>query len=110
MHGTGQICLTGLHRLIGFPLELKKHVPPSAQFVFLGVVTDLAKFMTGVVEMGLKPGRAASVAEAMRIFEAGGFSVGAARSSLDGKLYFTISTAFGRVGNAALQVLRRYEF
>ena len=39
MHGTGQICLTALHRLIGFALEPKKHVPPSAQFVFLGVVT-----------------------------------------------------------------------
>ena len=42
----------------------------------------------------------------MCVFEAGGFSAGAARSSLVGKLYFTITIAFGRVGNAALQVLR----
>ena len=51
--------------------------------------------------MGLKPGREKSVKEAMQVFEAGGFGNGAARSSLVGKLYFTISTAFGRTSGVS---------
>ena len=56
--------------------------------------------------MLMKPGRDKSVEDAMQRFIDSGFSTGAARSSLVGKLYFTVSTAFGRVGTAALQVLR----
>ena len=106
MEGTGQTCLSFLHSLVGFVLEPTKHVAAANIFTFLGVQTDFTHFMRGFAQMLMKPGRDESITEAAARFVDSGFSTGAERSSLVGKLYFTISTAFGRVGTAALQVLR----
>ena len=98
----GQLSLGTLCRLLGFPLSEKKHKPAAAARKFLGVVTDFSDLaLRGEVHIYIDAERRSKVVAACT---AGLEDLApAAASRLHGKLLFTLSWSFGRVGRAALQ-------
>ena len=108
--GSGQHALGHLARLCGFLFDPKKHIPMASLFTYLGVQHDLTKVPTGIVTLRiLQDRREALVAACREVLRSGRLSSGAA-ASLRGKLYFAATTAYGRVGRAALQpILQRQE-
>ena len=107
---SGQLALGLLARLCGFLFDPGKHVPMAPMFVYLGVRHDLSKAPLGLVTLSILPERRdALVAACREVLQVGRLSSGAA-ASLRGKLYFAATTAYGRVGRAALQpILQRQE-
>ena len=80
------------------------------QLTFLGVSHDLSHSQEGHVLLSVLPERGASVsATCASILSAGSISPGQA-ASLRGKLYFSCTTALGKVGRAALQPLIERQF
>ena len=108
--GSGQYALGHLARLCGFLFDPKKHVPMAPLFTYLGVQHDLSKVPAGIVTLRILENRREALIDACReVLCSGRLSSGAA-ASLRGKLYFAATTAYGRVGRAALQpILQRQE-
>ena len=99
----GQDVLGALLAAIGLPFAPKKHVPPAAVFVFLGVESDLTGAPGGEVSMRVTQARIDSIVDqCVAVLESGEMS-SAEASRLAGRLYFTLTWAFGRVGRACLQ-------
>ena len=102
---TGQDLLLLLHKGIGIPLSAEKHEPMSLLFVFLGVVTDFAKFAAlRLVSMKPKPGRLPAVlASIAAVLAARTISHGLA-ATLRGKLQFLLYTVGhgSRIGRSVL--------
>jgi hypothetical protein len=95
-----------LHRLLGFPFskDPEKCKPMSRKVTFVGIVTDLSGFKVGRVNLKVKPGRVDKIVATARAML--GTTVPHARlQSLVGKLQFTVSTAYGRFGRAAIQAI-----
>jgi len=104
----GQECMRGLHVLMGVPFAKAKQVDASEVVVFLGVESDFRGVeRTGRVRMRVRPDRVGALhARIDAVLEARQLP-SALASSLCGKLQFTTSWTFARVGRAALQPLFR---
>ena len=99
----GQAVLGALLVAIGMPFAPKKHVPTAEVFVFLGVESNLTGAPGGEVSMRVTQERIDSIVDqCVAILEAGAMA-SAEASRLAGRLYFTLTWAFGRVGRACLQ-------
>ena len=108
--GTGQDLLKSVHRLIGMPLSVEKHVSMRQQFVFLGVLVDFSHFVVRrVVYLRPKPGRVASITAAIAAILAAGFISHGAAASLRGKLQFLLCTVGhgARLARSVLGALAR---
>ena len=103
-----QHCLATLHRLVGFPFAAAKHVKATGVFVFLGVQSDLSRAHIGTVTLAVTKRRTDSILERIEEILADGHLHHAAAASLCGKLQFTLSWAFGRIGRACMQPLFRH--
>ena len=103
MKGNGQFCYLRMHQLLGFQLDIKKHVKMSNMCAFLGVVTDFSHFTSGYLNLRVKPGRAENILSLISDVLASGQLKPGMCDRLQGKLYFVCTTVFGRVGRAALQ-------
>ena len=79
-------------------------------FVYLGVTHDLSRVPAGLMRVAIVPERRRQLVDICRgVLRSGHLSHGAA-ASLRGKLFFAATTAYGRVGRAALQpILQRQE-
>ena len=109
--GSGQYALGHLARLCGFLFDTQnKHVPMAPLLTYLGVQHDLSRVPAGIVTLRILEDRREALVDACReVLRLGRLSSGAA-ASLRGKLYFAATTAYGRVGRAALQpILQRQE-
>ena len=108
--GSGQYAVVLLAGMMGFLFDANKHVPVNPVFVYLGVSHDLRRVPEGFVSLCILPKRRAMLVDACRaVLRKGRLSHGDA-ASLRGKLYFAATTAYGRVGRAALQpILQRQE-
>ena len=96
--------LLSLARLMGFLFDLdEKHQPMMREFVYLGVVNDLHHTAEGKVLLKVLPARREALVQACGDFLKAGRMSPAEASSLRGKLFFAATTAYGRVGRAALQ-------
>ena len=101
-----QMALRKCMDAIGVPFSEEKHEPMAPIRVFCGVVTDFTRVRKeGVVMVYVSQKRRKKVS-AMLNRAKSGLSPAQARS-LVGKLGFTLSWAFGRVGRAGLQPLQR---
>ena len=101
----GQRCLKVLHELVGFPFAEAKHARAAPTLTFLGVETDLRRAQEGQVDVCVSPLRVSKLTERMRdVLHERAFPPSIA-ASLAGKLQFTLSWMFGRLGRACLQPL-----
>ena len=112
---SAQEALLALAAACGFVFDVAdapvgKHVSMRPLFVYLGIRHDLSRCGEGLVFLRIvEARRVALVTDLRNILKRGSLSPGAA-SSLRGKLYFAVTTAYGRVGRAALQpILQRQE-
>ena len=105
----GDACQRALARLcedLGYPLSVVKRLLMNAIRQFLGVITDFTRLAEeGVVQLYVSEerkvrldGLLADALVQLRPLQA---------ASLCGKLLFTLTWAFGRVGRAAMQPLQR---
>lgn len=103
---SGQSCHVALHDLLHFRFDVGKHVPWQRSVLYTGVCTDWSDDAHGRVTVGVSRARRDRVrviiAEALRSGELSA----AAASSLRGKARFCVCPVFGRVGLAAVHLLR----
>ena len=99
-----QNILWRLHRAIGFMLDKDKHVrAASSGNAFLGVVTDFASFAQGKILLRISPQRKSKVVAMLLAVVKAQSLTSAQASSLRGKLYFCMLTAFNKVGRGPLR-------
>ena len=101
----GQEALREIMKLVAFPFSAAKAVDARRVFTFLGVCCDLSSAEEGVVA---ESRRARLTAQIKETLESGAIS-GAQLASMCGKLQFTLSWAFGKVGRACMQPLHALE-
>ena len=102
---SAQRALAAVHELIGFPFAERKHVPAAAEFVFLGVLSDLSDAQNGHVTLSVTDKRKDKICgEIAAILDDGGFPPSVA-AHLCGKLQFALSWVGGRIGRACMQPL-----
>jgi len=102
----GQRLMRRLQATIGAPFAERKQVDASPTIVFLGVESDFGGVeQSGLVRMRVRPDRVGQLhARIQAVLQARRLPSSLA-SSLCGKLQFTTSWTFARVGRAALQPL-----
>jgi hypothetical protein len=106
---SAQAALGELHQIIGLPFAPKKQQVGAPRFVFLGVETDLSDAPRGQVRMRVTQTRIDSLVQQCReVMEENRFPPSVA-ASLSGKLLFTLTWAFGRLGRACLQPLLHHD-
>ena len=110
MADSGQSGLACLAFALGFLFDELKHTAMLPRFVYLGVQHDLSRASEGVVRLRILPARRRDlIAFCDGVLKRGSLAPGRA-ASLRGKLYFAASTAYGKVGRAALQpIIQRQE-
>ena len=103
-----KFCYTQIHVLLGFELDYKnKSVPMAHKCTFVGVTTNFTRAPRGEVLLCIKEGRAESVtAEIRAVLDAHKMPRGFC-DRMHGKLQFSCTTAYGKVGVAALQPIIR---
>ena len=103
---SGQGALWQLHLMLGLPFSQAKHVPAADLVVFLGVQTDLSRVQAdGTVTMCVTEERIQKLGDRCESILVEDSMMPSVAASLVGKLQFTLSWAFGRLGRAALQPL-----
>jgi hypothetical protein len=93
-----------------FFFDPDKHVSMRPEFVYVGVSHDLSSAGSGTVRVRILPQRRKDLVALCRsVLKSGSLAPGTA-ASLRGKLYFAASSAYGKVGRAALQpIIQRQE-
>jgi hypothetical protein len=99
----GQTTLGAMMRAVGLPFAPKKHVPAAETFAFLGVESHLGGAAAGEVHMRVSQARIDSIVEQCQDILDSETMPPSEASRLAGRLYFTLTWAFGRVGRACLQ-------
>ena len=100
---SGQEALRALSSLCGLPFAKSKEVDASDSAIFLGVESNLADVDKGLVYLRVRQDRLNRLQDTLQeIILDRKLSSGAA-SSLAGRLAFTLSWGFGRIGRAAMQ-------
>ena len=103
---SGQAALGSLMEMIGIPFSAAKHVAAEEKVVFLGVESDLSGAASkGEVRMRVTKERIDKLGALMESILDEDALFPSVAASLVGKLQFTLSWAFGRIGRAALQPL-----
>ena len=108
---SGQEVLIEMHKQIGFSMAEHKHEPLAEKNVFLGSETDFSTVaQDGFIRCRPKEGRVKKILKILSDILDSGLMSPATAASVRGKLQFTLSTAYGRVGRAALSgfVSRQY--
>ena len=110
MGSSGQHGLGRLAFRLGFLFDPDKHVKMAPSFVYLGVEHDLSCAPSGTVYLRILEKRRADLIDLCQsVLKRGVLHPGQA-ATLRGKLYFAASTAYGKVGRAALQpIIQRQE-
>ena len=108
---SAQLGLACLSTALGFLFDVEdKHVDMADIFVYLGVQNDLRRVPRGIFILRILDSRKTQLVDICSDFlKKGAMSHGDA-ASLRGKLYFAATSAYGKVGRAALQpILQRQE-
>jgi len=101
---SGREALHALYNAAVFPLHPGKRVRPMSVARVLGVMCDLSAFQSHLeVRFYPAPGRVEECLRLLDVIEDNGRLYPASARVLVGKLGFTLSAAYGRVGRAALQ-------
>ena len=103
---SGQAALRRQHVELGMPFAEAKAVDVSDRVVFLGVESDLRQVVRdGVVRMRVRPDRVQRLVETCHQVLQADVLPSSLASSICGRLQFTTSWSFCRVGRAAMQPL-----
>ena len=102
---SSQLCLLRLHEILGLLLDPEKHSRAAVANPFLGVVTDFSQFALGNVIVRVKPDRRENLLRALASVLEHRKLTRSMAATLHGKMYFVATTAFGRIGVAALAAL-----
>ena len=101
---SAQVALLSLASDLGFLFDLdEKHQKMAREFVYLGVSNDLRRTSEGIVLLKVLPARRKMLIQSCREFLEVDRMSPAEASSIRGKLFFAATSAYGRVGRAALQ-------
>ena len=105
---SSQRALIAFHRLIGLPLSGDKHVACSPLCDYLGITNDFSVMQqTGEIRIRMTSSRREDLVQRLsEALEARLLSPSAA-ASLHGKLQFALTAMFGKIGRAALVLIRR---
>ena len=108
---SGKLVLRRLHELLGIPLaDNHKDIPPRAINAFLGVITDLSRSASGAAVMRSKPERVAKLCLAAERYLREGGPQGDELKTFLGKCeYLHASAVAGKLGRAAVGMLRRWD-
>ena len=107
---SGKGVLRRLHEWLGIPLATnEKDVPPRPVNAFLGVITDLSRAVQGVVTMRSKPERVAKLILSAEKYWAAGPPSDELKHFLGKCEYLHTSAVAGRVGRAAIGMLKRWD-
>eukprot|EP00971_Amphidinium_carterae_P191775 3805073-Amphidinium_carterae.1 len=99
-------CLCELFNLLGFVLDPEKAQRPSRLVTVLGVQFDLTQQLNGELKVRPKPERVSALVQEFGAILESECLPPAQAAHLVGRADFVNSTLFGRVGRAALAVLR----
>ena len=106
-----QHCLWRLHVLVGFALDKGKHVRAATTGnAFLGVITDFASFAAGRILLRISEARKLKILAMLSSILKEGSLTAAQASSLRGKLFFCMLTAFNKVGRAPLRAFTSRQY
>jgi len=107
---SGQAGVGSAHTFTGAKLAPKKHVDAAPSNIFLGVLADLILAHThGVVSFSITPARVARLMDTIRAIRESRALSPTLAGILRGKLGFTLTHSYGRVGRAATQPLVQRE-
>jgi hypothetical protein len=97
--------------ILGFLLDAEKHKRAAPANPFLGIVSNLASYGQGFIKMQITPERKQKVTDALSHCKQEKCMSSGTASTIRGKLYFSCTSAWGRVGRAPLQsfVARQYQ-
>ena len=105
---SAQLGLACIATCAGFLFDEGKHTLMDPEFVYLGIQNDFRRAALGTVLLKILPVRRRTLLDICRSFLSNGRMTHGEASSLRGKLYFAATTAYGKVGRAALQpILQR---
>ena len=106
-----QNVLWRLHERVGFMLDKDKHVRAAVSGnAFLGVVTDFASFAAGKIYLRISAERRAKIVAMLQALLKAKSISAAQASSLRGKLYFCMLTAFNKVGRGPLHAFTERQY
>ena len=107
---SGKGVLHRLHEWLGIPLATNaKDVPPRPVNAFLGVITDLARAAQGLVTMRSKPERVAKLVLTGERYTVLGIPSEELKHFLGKCEYLHTSAVSGKVGRAAIGMLKRWD-
>ena len=107
---SAQLGLACVADACGFLFDPDKHVRMARLFTYLGVQNDFSKVPEGLSVLRILPERRAALVGVCRDFLGSGSMSHGQAASLRGKLYFAATSAYGKVGRAALQpILQRQD-
>ena len=106
--GVPQRALRRFFKIMGMPFSDAKHIPWGLTRVFCGVVTDFSLMrLRGVVKIYVDKARRDGIIELISSALETQELYPKAAATLAGKLQFSLSWAFGRVGKAAMQPINK---
>ena len=100
---SGQEALRSLMAFLNFPFAAAKAVDVRDRITFLGVETDFSKAGTGVAVVSVSSSRKQKLADEIAEILKEKYLPGARAASLCGKLQFTLTWAFGKLGRACMR-------
>jgi len=106
-----QHCLWRVHSAVGFLLDKDKHVrATAADNPFLGVVTDFSKLHLGRIFLRISPERRKKVLAMLSKILADNSLSPAHASSVRGKLFFCMLSAFNKIGRGPLRAFTERQY
>jgi len=103
---SGQWALARFCAILGWPVEPKKRKDAGTENGILGVHADLRRFQAeGIISFRPTEKRVSEILRDLRWFREQGSLEPAEAASCQGRLYFTLSSAYASVGRAAIQPL-----
>ena len=107
---SGQSCHFELHELLHFHFDYGKHTLWSPVHKYIGVETDWSRERDGIVSIGAGRDRRNKIRDMIRRAFASDCLTPAEASTLRGKSRYCVSPVFGRVGVAAVHLLRERQY
>ena len=103
---SGQWALSRFCLILGWTVEPKKRKDVDIQYGILGVHVDLGRFQTeGKIIFQPTEKRVSEILQDLRSFQEQGSLEPTEEASLQGRLSFTLSTAYASAGRTAIQPL-----
>ena len=99
-----------LHSLLGFLLEMDKQELMALVRPFLGVVTDFTSISKGFFVQRVLPRRVINIKSAIAAFREQKALTNSDASTLRAKMFFSMTSGFGRIGRAGLFALTKRQY